>query len=88
MRLWWPTVAYLGVNAASSAAGVAPANIALVGQMVTRQLWFLPVYLVMIALTPVMLAVAVPHLTVLGMPTTCWCGVRSTSGASPGATGC
>jgi hypothetical protein len=28
----------------------------LVGQLVTQQLWFLPVYLVMIALTPVMLA--------------------------------
>jgi len=39
MRLWWPTAAYLGVNAAviaaSDAAGVAPANIALVGQLVT-----------------------------------------------------
>ena len=42
--------------AALSTAGVAPANVALVSQLVTRQLWFLPVYLVMIALTPVMLA--------------------------------
>jgi hypothetical protein len=60
MRLWWPTAAYLGVNAvaiaAISAAGVVPANIALVGMLVTRQLWFLPIYLVLIALTPVMYA--------------------------------
>lgn len=60
MRLWWPTGAYLGVNAlviaALNVAGVARANIALVGLLVTRQLWFLPVYLVMIALTPAMLA--------------------------------
>ena len=55
MRLWWPTAACLGVNAAAGAAGAAPANIALVGQLVTRQLWFLPVYLVMITLTPVIL---------------------------------
>ena len=60
MRLWWPTAAYLGVNAAAIAtaggAGGGAANVAVVGQLVTRQLWFLPVYLVMIALTPVMLA--------------------------------
>jgi len=58
MRLWWPTAVFLGAGAlavaAAGAAGVAPANIALAGRVVTLQLWFLPVYLVLIALTPVM----------------------------------
>jgi hypothetical protein len=58
MRLWWPTAVYLGVNAlaivVARAAGTAPANIAVAGRLVTLQLWFLPVYLVLIALTPVM----------------------------------
>jgi hypothetical protein len=60
MRLWWPTAVYLGVNAlaieAATAAGAARANIALAGRLITLQMWFLPVYLVLIALTPVMFA--------------------------------
>jgi fucose 4-O-acetylase-like acetyltransferase len=60
MRLWWPTAVYLGAGAlavvAAGAAGTARANIAVAGRVVTLQLWFLPVYLVLIALTPVMFA--------------------------------
>jgi fucose 4-O-acetylase-like acetyltransferase len=60
MRLWWPTAVYLGVNAlliaVARAAGMAEANIALAGRLITLQMWFLPVYLVLIALTPVMVA--------------------------------
>jgi len=60
MRLWWPTAVYLGVNAlaigAARGAGMAPAVIALAGRLISLQLWFLPVYLVLIALTPVMFA--------------------------------
>jgi len=60
MRLLWPTavfvlVAVLAVTAAG-AAGVRPAEIAEAGWLVALQLWFLPVYLLLIALTPVMLA--------------------------------
>ena len=60
MRLWWPTAVFLSAGAlavaGAEAAGVARANIALAGRVVTLQLWFLPVYLVLIALTPVMFA--------------------------------
>ena len=60
MRLWWPTAVYLRVSAlaiaVATAAGVAPATIALAGGLVTLQLWFLPMYMVLIALTPAMLA--------------------------------
>jgi hypothetical protein len=59
-RLWWPTAVYLGVNtqviAVARAAGMAQAGIALAGRLVTLQMRFLPVYLVLIALTPVMVA--------------------------------
>jgi fucose 4-O-acetylase-like acetyltransferase len=58
MRLWWPTAVFLGTGAlaivAARTAGVAPANIALAGRLITLQLWFLPVYLALITLTPAM----------------------------------
>jgi surface polysaccharide O-acyltransferase-like enzyme len=60
MRLWWPTAVYLGVSALSvviaGAAGLARADIALAGRLVTLQLWFLPMYMALIALTRMMLA--------------------------------
>ena len=60
MRLLWPTavfavLAVLAVTAAT-AAGVSPAEIAEASWLVALQLWFLPVYLLLIALTPLMLA--------------------------------
>jgi len=60
MRLWWPTalfllVAVLAVTAAR-AAGVASAELGQACWLVALQLWFLPVYLLLIALTPVLLA--------------------------------
>jgi fucose 4-O-acetylase-like acetyltransferase len=60
MRLLWPTavfvvVAVMAVTAAR-AAGVSLAEIAEASWLVALQLWFLPVYLLLIALTPVMLA--------------------------------
>jgi hypothetical protein len=60
MRLLWPTavfvvVAVLAVTAAG-AAGVSRAEIAKAGWLAALQLWFLPVYLLLIALTPVMLS--------------------------------
>ena len=60
MRLLWPTavfvvVAVLAVTAAR-AAGVSLAEIAGASWLVALQLWFLPVYLLLIALTPVMFA--------------------------------
>jgi len=42
--------------AAARAAGSATANIALVGRLASLQLWFPPVYLALITLTPVMFA--------------------------------
>jgi len=60
MRLLWPTSIY--VAAATIAAGVAMANgvpsreLAQAGWLVALHLWFLPVYLLLIAVTPVMLA--------------------------------
>ena len=60
MRLWWPTAVFLVVAvlavAVAEAAGVSRAEIAEVGWLVALQLWFLPVYLLLIALTPVLLA--------------------------------
>ena len=60
MRLLWPTgvyviVAVLAITAARLAA-VSLAEIAEAGSLVALQLWFLPVYLLLVALTPVMLA--------------------------------
>ncbi len=60
MRLLWPASVY--VAAASIAAGVAMADgvpsgeLAQAGWLIALHLWFLPVYLLLIALTPVMLA--------------------------------
>ncbi len=60
MRLLWPTAVF--VAAATVAAGIAAtagadrAEIAVVGWEIAYQLWFLPVYLLLIALTPVMLS--------------------------------
>jgi fucose 4-O-acetylase-like acetyltransferase len=60
MRLLWPTTVYVTFVVAaadvSEASGVRPATLAQAGWLVSLQLWFLPVYLVLIALTPVMLA--------------------------------
>jgi hypothetical protein len=60
MRLWWPTalflvVAVLAVTAAA-AAGAGRAELGQACWLAALQLWFLPVYLLLIALTPVMLA--------------------------------
>jgi fucose 4-O-acetylase-like acetyltransferase len=60
MRLLWPTgvyviVAVLAITAARLAA-VSLAEIGEAGSLVALQLWFLPVYLLLVALTPVMLA--------------------------------
>ena len=60
MRLLWPTAVYVVVMVVAvtlaRAAGVNPAEIAEAGWLVALQLWFLPVYLVLIALTPPLLA--------------------------------
>ncbi len=60
MRLLWPTTVYVVVMVVAvtlaGAAGVNPAEIAEAGWLVALQLWFLPVYLVLIALTPSLLA--------------------------------
>jgi fucose 4-O-acetylase-like acetyltransferase len=60
MRLLWPTAVYVVVMAlavaAARAAGAGPAEVAEAGWLVALQLWFLPVYLMLIALTPVLLA--------------------------------
>ena len=60
MRVLWPTgvyviVAVLAITAARLAA-VSLAEIAKAGSLVALQLWFLPVYLLLVALTLVMLA--------------------------------
>ena len=60
MRLLWPTAVYLGVAivavAVARMAGASTAEVAQAGWLVALQLWFLPVYLLLIVLTPVMLA--------------------------------
>ena len=60
MRLWWPTAVFLVVAVlAVTAAGALGAGRTELGQacwLAALQLWFLPVYLLLIALTPVMLA--------------------------------
>jgi fucose 4-O-acetylase-like acetyltransferase len=60
MRLLWPTTVYVAVAilavAGARMAGVSAAELARAGWLVAFQLWFLPVYLLLIALTPVMLA--------------------------------
>ena len=60
LRLLWPTVLFAAaaVLAVSSArlAGVSPGEISEAGWLVALHLWFLPVYLLLITLTPVLLA--------------------------------
>jgi len=60
MRLWWPTAVFVVVGilavVAARAAGADPAKVGEAGWLAALQLWFLPVYLLLIALTPVMLA--------------------------------
>ncbi|MFG2846376.1 acyltransferase [Kitasatospora sp. NPDC048296] len=60
LRLLWPTTAYLVASClgvvAARAAGVDAAELAQAGWYVALHLWFLPVYLLLIALTPVLLA--------------------------------
>ena len=58
--LLWPTTVYVTAMvlavAVARAAGAGAAELARAGWLVALQLWFLPVYLLLIALTPVMLA--------------------------------
>ena len=60
LRLLWPTAVFVaaGVLAASAArlAGVPGAEVGEAGWLVALQLWFLPVYLLLAALTPALLA--------------------------------
>ncbi len=60
LRLLWPTAVYVAVaELAVVAAGLTNAGraeLAQAGWLVALQLWFLPVYILLIALTPVMLA--------------------------------
>lgn len=60
LRMLWPTAVFVvaGVLAVTAArlAGVPAAELAEAGWLVAVQLWFLPVYLLLIALTPVLLA--------------------------------
>jgi fucose 4-O-acetylase-like acetyltransferase len=60
MRLLWPTTVFVVVGVlavtAASMAGVGVSELAEAGWLVALQLWFLPVYLLLIVLTPVMLA--------------------------------
>ena len=60
MRLWWPTAVFVVAGilavAVARAAGVGAAELAQAGWLVALQLWFLPVYLLLIALTPALLA--------------------------------
>lgn len=60
LRLLWPTAAYVVVAVPAAvvaqATRVPAAELAEVGWLAALQLWFLPVYLALIALTPAMLA--------------------------------
>jgi len=60
MRLLWPAAVYVVVAVlavtAATAAGAGRAETAEAGWLIALQLWFLPAYLVLIALTPVLLA--------------------------------
>jgi len=76
MRLLWPATVYVMVAelaaAGAKAAGAGPAELAHAGWLTALQLWFLPVYLLLIVLTPAMLAAhrrwraAVPAVMALG----------------------
>ncbi|MEV5572071.1 acyltransferase [Spirillospora sp. NPDC052269] len=60
LRLLWPTTVYVAVGAlavtVARSAGAENGELAQAGWLVALQLWFLPVYLLLIALTPLMLA--------------------------------
>ncbi len=60
LRMLWPTAVFVlfGVLAAivATAVGASPAEVGTAAWLVALQLWFLPVYLLLIALTPVLLA--------------------------------
>jgi fucose 4-O-acetylase-like acetyltransferase len=60
MGLLWPATVYVAAMvfaaAVARAAGASPTELTKAGWLVALQLWFLPVYLLLIALTPVMLA--------------------------------
>jgi len=60
MRLWWPTAVFVVAGilavAVATAAKVGPAELAQACWLAALQLWFLPVYLLLIALTPALLA--------------------------------
>jgi len=60
MRLLWPTAVYVAVAViavgAATMAGASAHELDQAGWLVALQLWFLPVYLLLILLTPVMLA--------------------------------
>jgi peptidoglycan/LPS O-acetylase OafA/YrhL len=60
MRLLWPTAVFVVVAViavvVAQAAGAPTAELAAAGWLIALQLWFLPVYLVLIALTPLMYA--------------------------------
>ena len=60
VRLMWPTAVYVAVAVAAvtaaRAAGAPAAEVAEAGWLIALQLWFLPVYMVLIVLTPAMLA--------------------------------
>jgi len=76
MRLLWPTTVYLtvaiGAVTVARFAGVNATTLAQAGWLVAMQLWFLPVYLLLIALTPALYAaqrrwgLAVPTVMALG----------------------
>jgi fucose 4-O-acetylase-like acetyltransferase len=76
MGLLWPTTVYVAAAiiavAGARMTGAGTAELAQAGWLVALQLWFLPVYLLMIALTPAMLAahrrwgLAVPAMMALG----------------------
>jgi hypothetical protein len=60
MELLWPTTIYVTAMilavVVAQAAGAGRAELAQAGWLVALQLWFLPMYLLLIALTPAMLA--------------------------------
>ncbi|HUY44703.1 MAG TPA: acyltransferase [Streptosporangiaceae bacterium] len=76
MRLLWPATVYVAVAVLAAAgakiAGANTAELAQAGWFTALHLWFLPVYLLLIAFTPVMLAahrrwgLAVPAVMALG----------------------
>ncbi len=60
MGLLWPATVYVAlatlIAASAASAGVSAGELAQAGWLVALQLWFLPVYLLLIALTPLLLA--------------------------------